>query len=85
MWALRAFLLGAAAGAVLVYVAAATTALAVTAAGGELSLAVGPVVILSVEGAAGGSETTFGVGLGVVAVLCGAGNALAAALMASRS
>ena len=78
-------MLGAAAGAVLAYVAAATAALAVTAAGGDLGLEVGPVVILLVERAAEGSETTFGLGLAAVPVLCGVANALAAALLASRS
>ena len=84
MRALRALLLGALAGAVLAYVAAGTVALAVSAAGAELVVAVGPVVFLAVERAGDGSETTFGAGLAVLPLVCGGANAVAALIMWAR-
>lgn len=82
---LRAVLLGAAAGAVLVYVAAATVALTLTAAGLELDAALGPVRFLTLARDAGGSEVTFGPGLAAIPVLCGVANGAAAAVFASRA
>ena len=84
MRALRAFLLGCLAGAVLVYVAAATIALAATAAGADIAIATGRVVFLAVEHSPDGSETTFGTGLALVAAACGLANAVAAWILAAR-
>jgi hypothetical protein len=82
---LRALLLGAAAGAALTYVTAATVALAATAGGVELVAGVGGLRFLEVERDADGSAVTFGVGLVVVPLLCGLVNAVAAMLLASRA
>ena len=84
MRALRALVLGLLAGAVLAYVAAATVALALSAAGAELSIAVGVVVFLAVDRTAEGIETTFGPGLVAIPVLCALANALAASVLAPR-
>ena len=78
MRALRAFLLGAAAGAVLAYVAAATAALVAAGSGAVPHLAVGPVALLVVERSAGGTETTFGAGLVLVPLVGGVANVVAA-------
>jgi hypothetical protein len=83
--ALKAFLLGVAAGAVLAYTAAATAALVVSAASGELQLAIGPVELLVVERTGVGTETTFGAGLIGVALVAGVANAAAASVLALRA
>jgi hypothetical protein len=82
---LRALTLGALAGAVLGYVTAAAVGLLLSAAGAEITIAAGPVVFLSTSSSAHGSETTLGPGLLLLPVLCGAGNAVAAAILAGRS
>jgi hypothetical protein len=84
MRALRAFVLGAVAGAVLAYVAAATAALAASVSGTELEAAVGPVVFVAVERVVGGTEVTFGPGLAAISVSCGVVNAAVAAILALR-
>ncbi len=84
MRALRALALGALAGAVLAYAAAATVALALSATGAELAISAGPVVFLTVDRATDGVETTFGPGLAAIPVLCALANAFAAAILAPR-
>ncbi len=84
MRALRALVLGALAGAVLAYVAAVTAVLALSASGGELALAFGPVVFLAVDRTAEGVVTTFGPGLTAIPVVCALANALAATVLAHR-
>jgi len=78
---LRAFALGFVAAAALAYAAAATIAIAAQTAGETLSVGVGPLAVVSVSADPGGSVTTFGLGLAVLAFLGGATNLLAAALM----
>ena len=82
---LRALLLGVAAGAVLVYVAAFTAALAVSVGEGEVAIGIGPVLLLGVERTGRGSETTLGSGLAAVAVVCGLVNAAASWALERRA
>jgi hypothetical protein len=77
-------LLGVLAGAVVVFVAASTLALAVASSGAALTVALGPVAFVAVEQSANGSETTFGPGLAVLAGICGMANLAAAAVLAAR-
>ena len=67
---LKAFALGAIAAGVLAYAGAAALAVAAQAAGRSL-VAVGPLVVVSVEREASAAITTFGVGLVVIAVSAG--------------
>jgi hypothetical protein len=83
--ALRAFLLGAAALGLIAYTLAAAAAVAAQAAGRELELAAGPLLLVAVRHEAAATETTLGPGLLAVALLGGAANALAAAIVARRS
>jgi hypothetical protein len=79
-------LLGAAAVGALAYAAATTVALAVAASGGELAFGVGPFDVVNVQRLAeGGSATTLGPGIIVVAAVGGLANAVAAAVLARRS
>ena len=71
MWALRAFALGGAATAAVAYVFAATAGLVAAAAGIELRLALGPVVLVAVEVDGPTTATTLGAGLAVVALVGG--------------
>ena len=85
MWALKAFLLGSLAFAVVGYAAAAALAVAAQAGGATVDVAVGPLVVVSValEGAA--RVTTFGLGLLVVALAGGIANVAAAQLIRRRA
>lgn len=78
---LKAFALGFVAVAALTYAAAATIAIAAQTAGDSLAIGVGPLVVVSVSADQGGSVTTFGSGLAVLAVLGGATNLLVAAFV----
>jgi hypothetical protein len=83
---LTAVLLGATAVGALAYAAASTIGLAVAASGGELTLGLGPLGILSVERLVdGGSATTLGPGILVLAAAGGLANAAAAAVLARGS
>jgi hypothetical protein len=70
----------------LAYVAAATVALAVAAAGREVVVGVGPLVLVAVDRLPNeDSVTTLGPGLLVVAVVGGVVNGGVAAVLAHRS
>ena len=85
MWALKAFLLGSLAFAVVGYAAAAALAVAAQAGGATVDVAVGPLVVVSVslEGAA--RVTTFGPGILVIALAGGIANVAAAQLIRRRA
>ena len=84
MWALKAFVLGALALAVVGYAAAAALAVAAQAGGTTVDVRVGPLLIMSVtlEGAA--RVTTLGPGILVIALVGGLANVAAAQLIRRR-
>jgi hypothetical protein len=84
MRALKALLLGGAAGGVLAYVAASAAALAATVAGAELDVSAGPLLFVAVDRTAEGSEATFGAGLAVVPAAVGVANLAAARALGRR-
>lgn len=84
MWALRSFALGGAATAAVAYVFAATAGLVATAAGVELTLGLGPVVLVAVDVQGSTTVTTIGAGLAVVALAGGVANTIAAAMLRRR-
>ena len=85
MWAVRAFVLGSLAFAIVGYAAAAALAVAVQAGGSTIHLALGPLPLVSValEGAA--RVTTFGIGILVIALVGGFANVAAAELIRRRA
>ena len=84
MRAVKAFVFGFVAGAVVAYAAAATVGLAVAAADAELHVAIGPVPLLVVEAGRDGSAATFGPGLLVLAAIVGLLNAAVAEVLSRR-
>jgi hypothetical protein len=82
---LRAFALGAIAAGVLAYAGAAALAVAAQSARRSLAVAVGPLVLVSVDRKAAGAVTTFGFGLVVIAVIGGLVNLGAAHLIRRRA
>ena len=82
---LKVFVLGLAATAIFGYAAAAAAAVIAQSAGRSLSLAVGPLVVVSVESDAAGAVTTFGPGLAVVAIVGGLANLCVAQFVGRRS
>lgn len=83
---LTAFLLGAAAFAVLAYGAAVAIALIADTGGwASTRVALGPVTLLAFERTAGVTSTTFGPGLPLAALLGGVVNAAAAAVLRRRA
>ena len=85
MRGLRAFALGTLAVGVLAYAGAAALAVGAQAAGQSLAVALGPLVVVSVEREASDAVTTFGPGLLVVATLGGLVNLAAARLIRRRA
>ena len=85
MRGLKAFALGAIAVGLLAYAAAAALAVAAQAARRSLAVAVGPLVVVSVEREATAAVTTFGVGLIVIALIGGLANLGAAQLIRRRA
>ncbi len=85
MWIVRAFVLGALAVGALVYVTAATVALAAGVGGQELHARLGPLVLVSVQSVGGSTSSTLGPGLVVIALVGGLANLGAAAILARRS
>jgi hypothetical protein len=84
MWALRAFGLGGAAAAAVAYVFAATAGLVAAAAGLELTLALGPLVLVAVELEGPTTATTIGGGLAAVALAGAVANLIGAAVLRRR-
>lgn len=83
---LKAFVLGAlAVGVLLGAVVATVAAVATTGAISELRLAFGPVVLVAVRDVAGVTETTFGPGIGLVALVGGVANATALGWLGRRA
>lgn len=82
--AMKALALGAVACGVLAYAAAAAVAVVAQSGGYTVDARVGPVLLVAVQRAGTVTETTFGTGLLVVALLGGAVNALAAMVLARR-
>ena len=81
MWALKAFVLGTLALAVVGYAAAAALAVAAQASGATLDVGIGPLGLVSVTLAGTTRVTTFGPGILVVALAGGAANVVAAQLI----
>ena len=81
----RAFVLGAAATAVLAYVFCGAVALVVAAGGGGARLAVGSLQIFEVSHSADGSAIALGSGLLVLAFVGGLLNALVGYVLRRRS
>jgi hypothetical protein len=82
---LKAFTLGSlAVGIILGAVVATVAAVATTGAVSDLRLAFGPVVLIAVRELVGGTETTFGPGLGLAALAGGLANAGALAWLGRR-
>jgi hypothetical protein len=84
MWALRPFVLGGAATAAVAYVFAAAAGLVAAAAGVELTVALGPVVLVAVELDGPTTATTIGAGLVVVGLVGAVANVIAAAMLRRR-
>ena len=85
MRALKAFLLGAFATGLLVYVVAAAIAVSTQAAGRTLDVSLGPLTVVSVAERGTAVETTFGVAIALLAVVGGLLNAGAAAALRRRA
>lgn len=84
MWALRPFVLGGAATVVVAYVFAAAAGLVAAAAGVELRLALGPIVLVAVEVEGSTTATTIGAGLAAVTLVGAVANVIAAAMLRRR-
>ena len=84
MRALKTFLLGAVALGILAYALAAALAVAAQAAGRALEIAVGPLAVVTVTHGGTATVTTFGPGLGVVALAGGLANVAIARLARQR-
>ena len=85
MWALKAFVLGSLALAVVGYAAAAALAVAAQAGGATVDVAIGPLVVLSVALEGPARVTTFGPGILVIALAGGIANVAAAQLIRRRA
>ena len=85
MWALKAFVLGSLALAVVGYAAAAALAVAAQAGGATVDVAIGPLVVLSVALEGPARVTTFGPGILVIALAGGIANVGAAQLIRRRA
>lgn len=85
MRALKAFLLGALAVGALAYALVATLALTAQAAGRTLVVAVGPVLLVSVDAAGTSTETTFGLGMLAIPLAGGVANLAASRLVRGRA
>lgn len=82
MLLVKAFALGMVALAVLGYAVVTVAAMAAVSAGREIEMSLGPIVVVAVDRVTGGTETTYGAGLLLVALLGGAVNAAAAGALA---
>ena len=85
MRALKAFVLGAISVGILAYALVAALAVAAQAGGRTLDIALGPLTLVSVVDEGRATETTFGIGLLVLAFVGGLANLAAAHLMRHRS
>ena len=85
MWALKAFVLGTLAFAIVGYAAAAALAVAAQAGGSTIDLAVGPLLVVSVTLEDAARVTTFGLGILVIALVGGVANVAAAQLIRRRA
>lgn len=85
MRALKAFVLGAISVGILAYALVAALAVAAQAGGRTLDIALGPLTFVSVVDEGRATETTFGVGLVVLASVGGLANLAAAHLMRHRA
>jgi hypothetical protein len=82
---LTAFVLGVAAVGIVAAVAAFTLGVAAQSSGwGSFDVALGPVTFLAFQRTAGGTATTIGMGIGVLALAGGLGNAAGARFLARR-
>jgi len=81
----RAVVLGVAAAGVLAYVLGGALALVVAAGGGDLALTVGKLAFLEVEQGPTGAAVTLGPGLVLLALIGGAINGVAGALVRRRA
>lgn len=84
MRSLKTFLLGAIAAGVVAYALVAALAVTAQAAGRALDIAVGPFVVVTVTHGGAATVTTFGPGLGVVALAGGLVNVAVARLIRQR-
>ncbi len=86
MRSMRALALGAVATGILAYSVATVLAITVASTGSAIDVEIGPLAVLVVEqlGATGGSATTLGPGLLLVALAGGVVNAVAALVLARR-
>ncbi len=86
MRTVRAAILGTVAAGVLAYTVATAAVIVVASSGSVLDLGLGPVAVLSVDQLPddGGTVTTLGPGLIVVALVGGLANAVAAFVIARR-
>jgi hypothetical protein len=85
MWALKAFVLGSLAFAVVGYAVAAALAVAAQAGGTTVDVGVGPLLLVSVTLEGASRVTTFGPGILVLALAGGAANLAAAQLIRRRA
>ena len=85
MWALKAFVLGSLAFAVVGYAAAAALAVAAQAGGTTVDVGVGPLLLVSVTLEGTSRVTTFGPGILVLALGGGLANVAAAQLIRRRA
>ena len=85
MWALKAFVLGSLAFAVVGYAVAAALAVAAQAGGTTIDVGVGPLLLVSVTLEGASRVTTFGPGILVLALVGGVANVAAAQLIRRRA
>jgi hypothetical protein len=85
MWALKAFVLGSLAFAVVGYAVAAALAVTAQAGGTTVEVGVGPVLLVSVTLQGTSRVTTFGPGILFLALAGGAANLIAAHLIRRRA
>lgn len=84
MRTLRAALLGAAAAGVVTYACAAALAVTLATGGATARIALGPLLLVSVESAPKATSTTFGLGILAIALVGGVINALVAGILRWR-
>ena len=85
MWALKAFVLGSLAFALVGYAAAAALAVVAQAGGSAIEIGVGPLLLVSVTLEGVTRVTTFGPGIIVLALVGGLANVAAAQLIRRRT
>ena len=85
MWALKAFVLGSLAFALVGYAVAAALAVAAQAGDSAIEVGVGPLLLVSVTLEGTTRVTTFGLGILVLALSGGAANLIAAQLIRRRT